>query len=80
MSLLLLLLFAANLFWGSVSVPFGSVVDILSGNGGATDPTWNFIVTRSRIPQGVTAMLAGAYAGDEIKIVMKYILKTLANR
>lgn len=60
LSLLLLGLFAANLFWGSVSVPFGSVVDILSGNGDAVNPTWNFIVTQSRIPQGVTAMLAGA--------------------
>lgn len=60
LSMLLLLLFAANLFWGSVSVPFGSVVDILSGNGASVNPTWNFIVTQSRIPQGITAMLAGA--------------------
>ena len=34
-SLLLLvvtvLLFAANLFWGAVDIPYGAVIDILSG-------------------------------------------------
>ena len=62
-SLLLLavtaLLFAANLFWGAVDIPYGAVIDILSGH--ETDhQSWEYIIWESRLPQCVTALLCGA--------------------
>lgn len=62
-SLLLLvvtaLLFAANLFWGAVDIPYGAVIDILSGR--ETDhQSWAYIIWESRLPQCVTALLCGA--------------------
>ncbi len=53
------LLFAANLFWGSVDIPAASVLDILCG-GGEDRPSWSFIVLESRLPQALTALLVGA--------------------
>lgn len=52
-------LFLLNLFVGSVEIPPAEVLDILIGNGDAESPM-NFIVLGSRIPQAVTALLAGA--------------------
>lgn len=62
-SLLLLvvtaLFFAANLFWGAVDIPYGAVIDILSGR--ETDhQSWAYIIWESRLPQCVTALLCGA--------------------
>lgn len=54
----LLLLFFANIFCGSVSVPFFSVVDVLTGGDGGNE-AWRLIVLQSRVPQAVTALLAG---------------------
>ena len=54
-----LLLFAANLFWGSVDIPFAEVAAILTG-GGSDRPSWSFIVLESRLPQALTALLVGA--------------------
>ena len=59
LSLLTLLLFAANLFLGSVAIPFGEVVQILCGRVSA-HPSWSYILLQSRLPQAVTALLAGA--------------------
>ena len=56
---LLLLLFAANLFWGSVDIPVLSVVDILMGGDGG-NIGWQLIVGETRLPQAVTALFAGA--------------------
>lgn len=56
---LLVLLFAGNLFYGAVYIPPGEVMDILAGSG-TVNPVWKVILTGSRIPQAVTAMLAGA--------------------
>jgi iron complex transport system permease protein len=56
---MLIALFAANLICGAVSIPFGEVVGILSG-GEASKAAWQFIVLQSRLPQAVTALLAGA--------------------
>lgn len=53
------LLFAANLFVGSVHIPFGQVVDIVLGRG-AEKETWEFIVLQTRLPQAVTAAICGA--------------------
>ena len=54
-----LLLFAANLFFGAVSIPAGDVASLLAGEGCA-DPALRFIVLDSRLPQALTALLAGA--------------------
>ncbi|MDH6303562.1 iron complex transport system permease protein [Parabacteroides sp. PF5-5] len=55
----LLILFVGSLAYGAVSIPLGSVFDILVGK----EPeriAWQNIVLQSRLPQAVTAMLAGA--------------------
>lgn len=52
------LLFLANLFWGSVDIPFREVARILTG-GESGKPTWDFIVLQSRLPQAVTALFTG---------------------
>ena len=57
-SLLLTLLFAANVFWGSVPIPASAVVDVLMGAGGE-NAAWEAIVLQTRLPQAVTALLAG---------------------
>ncbi|MEG0566693.1 MAG: iron chelate uptake ABC transporter family permease subunit, partial [Hungatella sp.] len=55
----LLLLFAGGLVYGAVSIPVESVVNILLGNG-SERLAWQNIVLQSRLPQVVTALLAGA--------------------
>ncbi|MDL2221454.1 iron ABC transporter permease [Parabacteroides sp. OttesenSCG-928-N08] len=59
LSLLLLLLFVGSLAYGSVSIPFGEVMQILLGNG-SDRPSWAHIVLQARLPQAITALLAGA--------------------
>lgn len=54
----IIILFLANLFWGSVKIPVSSVIDILLGNL-AEKRAWNHIVIESRLPQAVTALLSG---------------------
>ncbi len=56
---LLLLLFAGSLVYGSVHIPFGSVVDILLGKE-IERQSWHHIVIQNRLPQAVTALFAGA--------------------
>lgn len=56
-ALTLLALFAANLLWGAVEIPLSKVISILTGGEG--EPGWRLIVLESRLPQAVTAMLAG---------------------
>lgn len=57
-ALLLGILFTANLFWGSVRIPFRSVFSILLGE--EEKVTWTYIVLQTRLPQAITAMFAGA--------------------
>lgn len=57
-AMFLLLLFLANIFLGSVSVPFSAVADILAGGDGGNEG-WRLIVVEMRLPQAVTALLAG---------------------
>ena len=59
MSLFILLLTSANLWFGSISIPAGAVWDILCGNE-AEKASWSFIIWESRLPQAVTALLCGA--------------------
>lgn len=55
----ILVLLFLNLILGSVSIPLKSVWNILCGNGG--EPvTWQNIIWKSRLPQALTALVAGA--------------------
>lgn len=54
---LVVALFAASLFLGSVSIPAKSVIGTLLGQGG--NSTWHYIIIYSRLPQALTALLAG---------------------
>jgi len=49
-----------NLFLGSVSIPFKSVLKIISGDTESVKASWNFIIMESRLPQACTALLAGS--------------------
>ena len=57
--LVLLLLFVLNLLLGTVRIPVGSVCAILLGSGEENE-IWTNIVLCSRVPQALTAMVAGA--------------------
>ena len=57
--LCVLLLCAANLFVGSVAIPMGEVCGILLGQEGAEE-SCRYIVLEARLPQMLTALLAGA--------------------
>lgn len=56
---LTLLLFALNLLTGSIRIPAGDVVSILTGAGQDLKPSWRYIVLECRLPQAITALLAG---------------------
>ena len=51
-------MFFANLVFGSVDIPAGEVMRILSGNE-AEKVSWTYIVIESRLPQAATALLSG---------------------
>lgn len=51
-------LFAADLGFGSVRIPFGEVLRALVGS--AENQSWNVIVKVFRLPKAITAILAGA--------------------
>lgn len=53
------MLFALNLMLGSVEIPVAEVWRVLTGRGGA-DPIAENIILRSRLPQALTAVMAGA--------------------
>ncbi|MDD2594208.1 MAG: iron ABC transporter permease [Bacteroidales bacterium] len=59
LGIILLLLFACNLAYGSLSIPLKSVIEILFGSFEGKQ-TWAQIVLQSRLPQAVTALLAGS--------------------
>ena len=56
---LTLILILANLAWGSVKIPLDAVIDICLGQE-VEKESWSFIVVESRLPQALTALLAGA--------------------
>lgn len=60
LALSILVLFLLNLFLGSVSIPFGSIWNILWGMDGGESVIWQNIIWKSRVPQAMTAMVAGA--------------------
>lgn len=51
-------LFAASLFFGSVSIPAGDTLAILTGSSPAK-PSWEYIIMESRLPQSITALCCG---------------------
>lgn len=57
--LLLLLLVPLSLLAGSVAVPAGDVWLVLTGGGGEEESLARFVVMESRLPQMLTAVLAG---------------------
>lgn len=54
----IIILFIANLFFGSVSIPTEAVISILLGNG-AEKQAWYHIILESRLPQAITALFTG---------------------
>lgn len=59
LAILTVILLVLNIFFGSVAIPASTVLEIITGHGAPDDPA-TFIVLQSRVPQAVTAMLAGA--------------------
>ena len=57
--LLIAVFFVLNLLLGTVRIPFGSVCNILLGRGKESE-IWTNIIFSSRIPQALTALMAGA--------------------
>ncbi len=55
----IIILFFANLAWGSVNIPWQDVGAIISGSQGA-DETYRYILLESRLPAAITALLSGA--------------------
>ena len=54
----IIILFFANLAWGSVNIPWQDVGAILSCS--QTDETYRYILLESRLPAAITALLSGA--------------------
>ena len=52
-------LFVLNILVGSVSIPAEDVLRVLTGHTDDIKPSWCFIILQSRLPQALTAMLAG---------------------
>lgn len=55
----IVMFFILNLLLGSVEIPAGAIIDILLGRG-SESAIWENIVMKSRVPQSLTAMMAGA--------------------
>ena len=58
--LLLFVLFALNIFCGSIDIPAADVLQVLMGRGVAGHESWEFIILENRVPGAVTALLCGA--------------------
>lgn len=68
LGVLILVLVAANLFFGSVNIPAEGVVRALLGQE-VEKASWSFIVWESRVPQALTALLCGsALAGSGLML------------
>ncbi|WP_455077122.1 iron chelate uptake ABC transporter family permease subunit [Prevotella koreensis] len=66
MFLLIVILFAVNLFVGTVDIPAVDVMSIIFGSDGAAGAdshipaSWRYIILQNRLPQALTAMLCGS--------------------
>ncbi len=54
----IVLLFCLNIIIGSVSIPLAEIVRILTGDD-SVKASWQYIILQSRLPQALTATLAG---------------------
>ena len=68
----LLLLFVANIVYGSVDIPLSGVIDVIMGR--ECSDVWRLIVVETRLPQAVVAVLAGSAIS-----VAGLVLQTLFN-
>lgn len=59
LSVVLLMLFAANLYFGAVDIPAEVVSRLLLG-GEVERPAWRYILFENRLPQSLTAIFSGA--------------------
>ena len=59
LTVLISILIAANLLFGSVNIPADAVISTLLG-GEVEKASWSFIVWEARVPQAITALLCGA--------------------
>ena len=59
LAFLVLVLMVVNILVGSIHIPAKDVLSILLGNADGIKPSWVYIVLQSRLPQAVTAVLAG---------------------
>ena len=73
LALFIVLLFLANLVYGSVDIPCKDVLSILLG-GDSEREAWKLIVLETRLPQAFTALLTGAAIS-----VAGLLLQTLFN-
>ena len=55
---LIIILFFLNIILGSVDIPLSSILNILCGDE-SQKSSWQFIILQSRLPQAITATLAG---------------------
>ena len=59
-ALLIIVFFVLNLSLGTIPIPFDEVVRILLGRDGEGNEIWRNIIWKSRYPQTITALVAGA--------------------
>lgn len=59
MALAVIVLLMLNLLFGSVAIPIRDILQVLFG-GTAQNPSWQYIILESRLPQALTAILAGS--------------------
>lgn len=59
LAVLVLLLMVVNVLIGSIHIPASAVMSILTGDTEGIRPSWQYIVLQSRLPQAITAVLAG---------------------
>ena len=57
LAVVMAVLFSLNILVGSISIPVADVVSILMG--ADAKPSWQYIILESRLPQAMTALLAG---------------------
>ena len=70
----IVVLFLLNLFLGSVNIPMRSIWNILWGIDGGESVIWQNIIWKSRVPQSMTALVAGAglaVSGLQMKTVFR---------
>ena len=59
LAVLVVVLMMVNILAGSIHIPARDVLSILFGEASDVKPSWTYIVLQSRLPQAITAVLAG---------------------